>query len=754
MNCQLGERPVPSLPADQRSSQADTVADKICRENRGFCAYRTRHLACIPGSADMPFHLLRKAIAIVPVLALLWAGRGLAQTGGTIGTGVGGSYGTTSPLTSADFTMYFERNNGDDNWIQMNTTETQYFFNRARCECDTAKSSEVKVAIVPASTTTTKIQQNLTSSLTNPSGDGRLYAGSAGVNCLDVGTNTTAVLPELCTNLLNPAIYGQNFPLTQFSASNRYESPPIPVAWLYGALLNPTCASQGNCDAPGNCSTVAATESIAFWANSLSNDTPDASNITLGASLVGTAPSGPETVTAEGGNEALIVSWTWPAGSNPSTLTTFLGLQLFCQRGENNPVFNADADHMVFHPSYMTAKTLCPDNGVDTSSYGQFGNLDPLYLCSGLISASTTSHRITGLQNGITYGVGVAAIDRYGNISPITDIQYATPVPSVDFYTEYRDDGGQAQGGFCAIARGHGRTHAIVGLGLVGLALLLVTRRPIRRRPGASAVVLLLAGGLAASPARAQTSDDLHDSDEPAAEAESEPPPPPLPSTWTGSDRDFAVELRFGLFLPNVDSEISKSNRQPNQLMFGSTRRPMWQIEFDWEVLQTFGTLSLGASVGYWKENGHACLLADLQASGTCKASNDNTSLRLIPLAALVIYRMDEAAQRWKIPLVPYGKLGLNYTIWTVTNGDGNVPNYPGGGHGQGGTPGWQAAVGLSLQLDFIDPGAAREFDSESGVNHTYAFFELDHVSGSGLYRNNVLHVGDDTWFAGLMFEF
>jgi hypothetical protein len=183
----------------------------------------------------------------------------------------------------------------------------------------------------------------------------------------------------------------------------------------------------------------------------------------------------------------------------------------------------------------------------------------------------------------------------------------------------------------------------------------------------------------------------------------------------------------------------------------------MWQVEFDWEVLQFFGTLAVGGSVGYWKESGKACLLADLESSknATCTQSPaDNTSLRLIPFAALLVYRMDEAAKRWKIPLVPYGKVGLNYTIWTVNDGDGKVPNPLTGGHGQGGTAGWQAAAGLALQLDFIDPSAAHEFDSESGVNHTYAFFELDHVNGNGLYRSNVLRVGDNTWFAGLMFEF
>ena len=125
----------------------------------------------------------------------------------------------------------------------------------------------------------------------------------------------------------------------------------------------------------------------------------------------------------------------------------------------------------------------------------------------------------------------------------------------------------------------------------------------------------------------------------------------------------------------------------------------------------------------------------------------------MIPLAALLVYRLDEGAARWHIPLVPYAKIGLNYTIWTVTNGNGDVP-YSSGGKGQGGTMGWQAALGISLRLDFLDPGAARGFDADSGVNHTYAFFEFDHIDGSGLYRKDVLRVGDNTWFAGLMFEF
>jgi len=261
--------------------------------------------------------------------------------------------------------------------------------------------------------------------------------------------------------------------------------------------------------------------------------------------------------------------------------------------------------------------------------------------------------------------------------------------------------------------------------------------------------VVLMASTLAAGQARAQA---VYHEDSIEHDRASE--------TWKGTPREYAIEARFGMYTPSIDSEFGGAGAGPQAFIFGNKNRPMWQLEFDWEFLQIFGTLSVGGVIGYYKENGQACLQATMQLptaadpKGTCEHSGDNTSLRLIPLAALLVYRLDEAAQRWKIPIVPYGKLGLNYTIWTVNDGDGAVPSPTSGGRGQGGTAGWQAAVGLSLLLDILDPGAARGFDADSGVNHTYAFFELAHVDGSGLGKKNVLNVGDNTWFAGLMFEF
>jgi hypothetical protein len=95
----------------------------------------------------------------------------------------------------------------------------------------------------------------------------------------------------------------------------------------------------------------------------------------------------------------------------------------------------------VFNPSfynnqYFTSQTLCaasvpaPSTGLTASAAGLttaieveapaiFQNLNPAYLCSGLLPPSQLSVRLCALQGGIPYTVGVAAVDNSGNASPI-----------------------------------------------------------------------------------------------------------------------------------------------------------------------------------------------------------------------------------------------------------------------------------------------------------------------------------------------
>jgi len=217
------------------------------------------------------------------------------------------------------------------------------------------------------------------------------------------------------------------------------------------------------------------------------------------------------------------------------------------------------------------------------------------------------------------------------------------------------------------------------------------------------------------------------------------------------SPQDFAFELRLGPFRPNIDSEFGSSS--PHKTYFGSSRHLMTQIEFDYQFFHKFGSIGVGLGVGYFSQSTKAFM-----SDGTTR-STDSTDLALAPVSLSLVYRFDWLSETQEIPLVPYFKVGIDYTLWAISNGNGNTAKWTSQdgirtANGKGGTAGWHAAVGISLVLDKFDPDAARQLDLDAGINHTHLFFEFGTWVVDGLGQANRLHVGDSTWTAGLMFEF
>ena len=210
----------------------------------------------------------------------------------------------------------------------------------------------------------------------------------------------------------------------------------------------------------------------------------------------------------------------------------------------------------------------------------------------------------------------------------------------------------------------------------------------------------------------------------------------------------FAFELRFGPYLPDVDSEFN-GTRHPYRDYYGTGDHLLTQTEFDVEILHHIGTVALGAGLSYYSVSGVAPV-----ASGTGLPSGDMSTLKVVPVSLSAIYRFDYFLERRGFPLVPFGKVGLDWAYWQITDGNDEIATDGHGGKGRGGTLGWHAAVGVALVLDWLDPDAARDFDNEMGVNHTSLVFQLTHADISGLGASGRMHVGDDEWSLGLMFQF
>jgi hypothetical protein len=90
---------------------------------------------------------------------------------------------------------------------------------------------------------------------------------------------------------------------------------------------------------------------------------------------------------------------------------------------------------------------------------------------------SATQFKITGLTNIQMYNVVVAAVDGYGNVGPSSNDVCDFPAPTQDFWTTYKNDGGGAGGGFCALEAPGAPVPSLVGAGFLVAAVALVRRR-------------------------------------------------------------------------------------------------------------------------------------------------------------------------------------------------------------------------------------------------------------------------------------
>jgi hypothetical protein len=630
-------------------------------------------------------------------------------------TSTGGSTGTTA-LAESDFTIYVEVKNADGGWDKLSTDDTKTFFNSARCNCGSI------VHFVVETTATSKLSTLIAAS--GADGEARLYLSQVNGCTIDPTDNDYGCVSIDSVDDLSSLI-----------KTGYWTSAEISVTKLFG--------SSSNCE-------LLKTQYVWLWIDTASDGSADLtgdSAPSLSLRLDGKVPTAPSELSVQGGKEALILSWTASSTSSASS-SDLAGYLVFCEHSTGSVAFSTSPyDSQFVSPEILSVNALCPNEDALASSYfaTTFANLDVSYLCSGLIGSDQTSYRLKGLENDVEYTLVMVAVDNNGNLSAPTDPITGTPVLTVDFYNEYVNEGGQPAGGYCDMVRGAARPGALACL-LFGAVI--VYARTRRKRGGKWLWLIPLVGILGARPALGQAV--YHDED--AMRMFSEEFSPINLGPRGQSPRTMAMEFKIAPYSPNIDSGLS-NGATPHKTVFGTSTRLLYTLEVDYEILQRFGTLSVGATIGIFAESGKA-FVGTPDGFSTGVRSSDSTGLRLIPFSLLAVYRMDVLAEQWNVPFVPYAKLGLNYTFWKITDGNGDAATLTQGGRGTGGTAGWQVTGGLALQLDILDPASMRELDSESGLNHMYAFFEYSHIDASGLGMSNRLHVGDDTWSAGLLLEF
>jgi uncharacterized protein (TIGR03382 family) len=349
---------------------------------------------------------------------------------------------------------------------------------------------------------------------------------------------------------------------------------------------------------------------------------------------------------------------------------------------------------------------LLPDAGFDPSRHAD-------HVSNETSSDVTIDDYGHPLQNDVAYGVSVVANDAYGNASDPADGGVGVPKHVLDFYNLYKTEGGEAEG--------HGGCNS-AGAGMSVVAGLLAAGLLARRRRKGAALIAVFA--LLAPAARAQET----------------------------APRRFLVALKIDRYDPKVDSEptLVAEHATPYHDIFGGRTPLRWQLEADWRVAHPFGSILIGATVGYWQNYGKG-LIAD-----TRQPSGDTALLDVVPFGAILTWRFDWLADRWEhFPLIPYAQAGLMRALWISYDGTGSVSHDPSSGtRGSGWTNGYTTALGVAFSLNALDPGLSREAYLDTGIQRTSLFAEYGWTRLDNFRSGSPLILTDRAWRFGLSMEF
>lgn len=211
------------------------------------------------------------------------------------------------------------------------------------------------------------------------------------------------------------------------------------------------------------------------------------------------------------------------------------------------------------------------------------------------------------------------------------------------------------------------------------------------------------------------------------------------------SPQDMAVELRFGRYLPEVDSELGGAT--PFHDTFGDANRYLLGFEVDWQLVRIPHFGSLAPAFG-WNITRFAAKAPFTDGNGL---SATYTRLWMMPMYVVGVARVDVFARDFNIPLVPYAKFGFGYGWWWSSDGDDSAK--VDGKAGKGASYGLTWALGGMFLLDILDADDAVTADGMTGINNSYIFMEWFRPKLDGFGNSQVMDIGSSSWVAGVAIE-
>ena len=263
----------------------------------------------------------------------------------------------------------------------------------------------------------------------------------------------------------NNASTGTCWPVASNPQPESVMSIPLRVADIV-SQLGITPPSQSYVSAQTSACTSATTSgestvNVFFMFFPTGSSTPSVSSAAYPLKVKLSGPSACTNVTAASGDGLLIVDFTPPTGE-----TDIQGYDLLAQptgSGADGGVATTCSSTI----NASSAATACADGGAA-----------PL-ICTQVNGTTNGAGTISGLTNGTSYAVAVAAFDQFGNTGTLSSVACSTPQPIDDFWKVYGQSGAGA--GSCALETvgSHGSPAAAFVVGIV--TVVLIRRRKKQR---------------------------------------------------------------------------------------------------------------------------------------------------------------------------------------------------------------------------------------------------------------------------------
>jgi hypothetical protein len=214
----------------------------------------------------------------------------------------------------------------------------------------------------------------------------------------------------------------------------------------------------------------------------------------------------------------------------------------------------------------------------------------------------------------------------------------------------------------------------------------------------------------------------------------------------------FYFEIRFGPYWPEVDEEFGGSG--PYEQTFGKKPRFYFGIELDWLPLHIPYVASIGPGFGWGYSRSKGRPLDDAGAP----VQEADTSLWVMPMHASAIVRFDGPLRRWRVPIVPYAKIGFGFGIWSAGGPTGTSqvpsddPDKP--TKGRGNSMGMHLALGGAISLNSFDPSSAIQLRESTGIRYVNLWGEWMWANLDGVGSRPQMHIGSSTVVVGLAVDF